>query len=356
MSRVPFRMTSAWLEHGLRSWLGHPLFYAGAALLMLGFRYAFDAIPVNGYPVLILLSYVTDALVVAVVWLALNRAEGRASLMAGWRALKGRRFKVMKSGLWGLPSAALAYLLLALAPPLLQAVSMAIGARAAGFLLLGWLFVCGWLNCLLLFGGLLAAIETARGEDRLWVAGMKGMRAVLLGWRPLLGVWTAFLCGAAICALAAAALLGHLPLDALGGPGRDLLETWIGWPALFAAVMAMLALLLPMSTVLLAAARREEQVGGLSVAAFGETAARRLSLALKALAAALLLSGAFVIDLNIATAGMGAVGLFLTSHSLTRAAPAWGQPDASLWRRWGWTVTTALPMLLVFVAVLVGST
>lgn len=339
---IPFSAGALWAEKAWLLWRRRPLLFILATLVVLSLRWLLDLLPLGGgSALLIVLSYLTDAVVVAALWLALNETGG-ASLWQGWRLLAGRRWRVARAGLWGLPSAGIGFVLLSLSTTLMQPLVLAVGARGAGWLTLGWIFLSGGICCLLLFGALLAAIETARGEDNPWSAGMKGMRAALLGWRPLLAVWTAFVCGATLCAVAGAAVLGHLDFDVLDGPAREWLERWINWPALFIAVMALLALLGPAGRHLFAVAEHHDEAQGLSVAAFGELAARRLSHALMALAAAFSLAGLFAIDISLQASLIGGAGLAATGWALGRCAPAWSRPEATLWSRWNWLASALL--------------
>ncbi|MGE5504537.1 MAG: hypothetical protein ACM31L_08955 [Actinomycetota bacterium] len=352
MSHVPFRAGAAWFDQAWLAWRRRPLFFAAAALLLLSLRWSVDLLQADGASAaFIFFSYLTDALVFATVWMAISEDGG---LAAGWKALYGRRAAVLKAGLWGLPSAAVGYLLLSLAPPLFQAVGILAGARAGSLLMLGWIFLVGWACCLLLFAAIFAAIEAARGETHLWTAGMKGLRAALLGWRPLLAVWTAFVVGATVFALLSAVVLGHVRLATLDGPERDLVAYWINWPALFLAVMALLALLVPAGTHLFAAAEEGEQAEGLTVAAFGEQAARRLAWALQALAAAVALAGLFVIDVDLSVTLSGALALFLTGRAVVGCAPAWADPAAGIWRRWRWLFLAGLPSLALWLMLFAG--
>lgn len=345
---IPFSASSLWFEQAWALWRRNPMFFIGVGLLILALRWSLDLVQFGGASaVFIFISYLTDALVFAATWTALTQPDGEVGLLAGWRLLEGRRLKVLKAGLWGLPSAAVSYLLLSLGATLLQAVSVAFGARIAGWLMLGWIFAVGWLCCALLFVALFACIETARGEDKLWMAGVKGMRGAFLGWRPLLAVWTAFVCAATLCAALGAGVLGHLSLTSLDGPGRELLEYWINWPVLFAAVMALLALLAPIGTDVLAGHRSDAGSEG-ELAAFGETVALRLGQALKALAAAVILSGLFVINVGIASSLTAALALWLTGRALAASAPAWGNAEAGLWARWKWLVFPGLPLALLW--------
>lgn len=345
---IPFSAGGAWAERGWALWRRRPAFFTLAALSVLMLRWGLDMGPSDeASAVLILASYLTDALVVAALWTALD-TPGGASLWGGWKLLAGRRWRVARTGLWGLPSATIGLVLLSLPLTLLQPVGMVVGARTAGWLVLAWIFASGYVCCLLLFGAQLAAIAAARGEDNLWTAGMKGMRAAMLGWRPLLAVWTAFTCGATLFALAGANLLGHVGLDTLDGPLRDWLERWINWPALFLAVTVLLALLPPAARDLFATAERRAEAEGLTVAAFGELAARRLGLGLRALAAAFTLAGLFAIDISLESCLLGGAGLWLTGRALGKCAPAWSQPELGWWPRWKWTFTTALPCGLLW--------
>jgi len=345
---IPFSASGLWFEQAWALWRRRPMFFVGAALLILALRWSFDLVQLGGASgALIFISYLTDALVFAATWTALSEPDGEVGLLAGWRLLKGRRLKVVKAGIWGLPSAAVSYLLLSLGGTLFQAISVVLGARIAAWLMLGWIFVVGWLCCTLLFVALFACIETVKGEDGLWKAGIKGMRGGYLGWRPLLVVWTTFVCAATVCAALGAGVLGHLSLASLNGAGRDLLEYWINWPALFLAVMALLALLVPISADILA---RDGSDAGSEAAltAFGETVALRLGQGLKALAAAVILSGFFVINVGIASSLTGALALWLSGRALAASAPAWGNAEAGLWARWKWLVFPGLPLLLLW--------
>lgn len=347
---IPFSAGSAWAERGWALWRRRPAFFTLAALSVLVLRWGLDlGLSDESSALLILASYLTDALVVAALWSALDQPGG-TSLWGGWKLLAGRRWRVARTGLWGLPSAAVGVVLLSLPLTLAQPVGMVVGPRAAGWVVLGWIFASLYLCCLLLFGAQLAAIAAARGEDNLWAAGMKGMRAAVLGWRPLLTVWTAFACGATLFALAGANVLGHVGLGVLDGAARDWLERWINWPALFLAVTVLLALLPPAARDLFAAAERHAEAEGLTVAAFGELAARRLGLGLRALAAAFTLAGLFAIDIGLESCLLGGAGLWLTGRSLAKCAPAWSQPDLGWWPRWKWVATTALPCAFVWLA------
>ncbi|KIM00516.1 hypothetical protein CCC_03118 [Paramagnetospirillum magnetotacticum MS-1] len=324
------------------------MFFIGAALLILALRWSLDLVQLGGASAaFIFLSYLTDALVFAVIWTAVTQTDGEAGLLDGWRLLAGRRLKVIKAGIWGLPSAAVSYLLLSLGATLFQAVSVALGARIGGWLMLGWIFMVGWLCCALLFVALFACIETARGEDGLWKAGIKGMRGAYLGWRPLLAIWTAFVCAATLCAALGAGVLGHISMTTLDDAGREVLAYWINWPALFLAVMALLALLVPIGTDVLVS-DRSNAGGETELAAFGEAVAVRLGQGLKALAAAVILSGLLVINVGIASSLTAALALWLTGRALAASAPAWGKAEAGPWARWKWLVFPGLPLLLLW--------
>lgn len=346
---VPFSAGVLWAEQGWALLRRRPLFFGIATLTVLGLRWLLDLMPVDGASALVIvLSYLTDALVVATVWAAQERAGG-GGLWAGWTALSGRRWRVAVAGLWGLTSAALGFVLLSLALPLMQPVGVALGARVAGWAMLGWVFLSGAASCLLLFGALLAAIETARGENNLWTAGRRGMRAATRGWRPLLALWTAFVCGATLCALATAAILGHLSLDALDGPARAVLEYWINWPALFVAVLVLLAVIGPAARHLTAAAHHAE-VAAPPPGVFGERVARWLGLVLTILAAAFVLAGMFAVDLSLDLCLLGGAGLATTGWALSRSAPAWRQAHATFWARWNWIAAAALWAVVVVAA------
>lgn len=343
---LPFSAGSRWAEKGWALWRRRPVFFTAAALLTLALRWSLDGLaPEGSSALLIVLSYPTDALVVATLWAALTAEEGDLGLLGGWQRLKGRRLRIARAGLWGLPSAAIGFLLLLVAATLMQPVSMLVGARIAGWLMLLWVFAGGYLSCLLLFAALFAAIEAARGDDSAWAVGMKGLRAAALGWRPLLGLWTAFICGATAFAVLGANLLGHVGFDRLDGAARLWLEYWINWPALLIAVSVLLSLLVPAARDLFAAAEASATAEGLTVAAFGELMARRLGFALRTLGAAFGLAGVFAIDMNLGTCLLGALGLWLIGHSLAKAAPAWSRAEASLWERWGWMARAGLPWL-----------
>jgi hypothetical protein len=340
----PFSAASRWAEEGWALWRRRPLLLVTAALSMLAMRWLLDLLaPAGASALIIVLSYLTDALVVACVWTALTAETGGLSPYGAWQRLAGRRLRVARAGLWGLPSAAIGFVLLLLAPTLMQSASMLLGARAAGWLMLAWVFASGYLSCVLLFAAQFATIEAARGDDTLWRTGMRGWHAALLGWRPLLAVWTAFICGAAFFAVLAANLLGHIGFDRLDGAARVWLETWINWPALFVAMCVLLAIIVPAAHDLSAAAECEATEP--AMAAFGERAARRLGFALRTLAAAFGLAGFFAIDMSLGTCVLGAFGLWLIGRAVAKAAPAWGQADASAWARWGWTVHAAVPWL-----------
>lgn len=354
---IGFSAAPRWMAEAWSLWWRRPGLFIGSALMVLALRWGLDAVPVGDASLaVIFVSYLTDALIFASLWLALSQPDGVPGLVSpglvdGWRRMKGRRGKVAKAGLWGLPSATVGFLLLSLQSHLFEAVGAVLGARLAGWLMLVWIFAVGWLSCTLLFGAIFACIEAANGEDRLWPAGMKGMRTAALGWRPLLAVWAVFVCGATFFATLSAWMLGHLSLSTLDGPARDALEYWINWPALFVAIMALLALLVPAARELIAA--EEAAPGGEESAliAFEEALARRLGLALKALAAATALSGVFVISGNLTSSLTGAVCLWLTGRALAKEAAAWSDANAGFWARWRWLFLTGLPLLLLWFAI-----
>lgn len=349
---LPFSTGALWAGKAWALWRRKKLFFSAAALLILALRWTLDLSPsAGGSALLILASYLTDALVVAALWLALNQ-DGGGSLWGGWRHLAGRRWRVAAAGLWGLPSAGIGFVLLSLPVTLMQPVGMALGARAAGWATLAWVFLSGAFCCLLLFAALLAVIAAAEGEDHLWKAGMKGLRAALLGWRPLLALWTAFVCGAALFATVTAAILGHLSLEVLDGPARDGLERWINWPALFIAVSVLLALLGPAARQLFAASRGENEAPHL-LASFGESLAHHAARLLYALAALLGLASLFALNLPLQAGLVGAAGLATTGWALSRCAPAWGDADARRWARWNWLLSAGL-WALVFAVMRLG--
>lgn len=344
-----FSAATRWSGEAWSLWWRRPGFFIAAALLLLALRYLLDMAQFgNASAAIIFISYFTDALVFAAVWLALSAEDGPVGLREGWRRLKGRRGKVARAGLWGLPSAAVGFLLLSVMHQLFEGLSALLGARPAGLLMLVWIFAVGWLCCMLLFAGIFACIEAATGEDSLWQAGLKGMRVTVLGWRPLLAVYTLFIVGAALCATVGAIALGHLSLQTLDGDGRAALEYWINWPALFIAVMALLAFLIPAGRDLLGLQHAAPEGEARALMAFGETLARRLGLALKALAAAVALSGVFALTGDLQTSLVGAAGLWLTGRAITKESAAWSDPQATFWARWRWLIATGLPLLLVW--------
>lgn len=349
---LPFSAGADWLDRAWVLWCGRPWFFASTALVVLALRWLSDVMPLgDGAAALILVSYLTDALVLAAAWAALTHSDAGAGLRRGWAETKGRRLRIAGAGLWGLPAAACSYLLLGMAPPVFEALGVAIGARLASWLLLAWIFLVGWLCCAWLFAALMAAITALRGENRLWAMGMAGLSAAWAGRFPLLAVWTAFVCGAAAFAALSAGLLGHLSFDVVGGPARDALEYWINWPALFVAVMALCALMVPVAESLLGGARAPAD-DERQLRAFGETMARRFGQGLQGLGGLLLLSGFLVIDLGPATVLVGSLGLFLTGRAAVACAPAWGDPDAGLWARWKWLVLRALPAAFLWLGTL----
>ena len=339
-----------WLDRAWALWCRRPLFFAGTALLVLVLRWVCDLLPTHsGTAAAIFLSYLTDALVMVSAWAVLSLDEERAPLTRGWALTGGRRGKIARAGLWGLPVAALSYLLLGLAGPLFETVGVAVGARLAGWLMLAWLFLVGWLCCGWLCAALFAAMEAQRGEDRLWLAGIKGLRAAWAGRFPLLVVWIAFAGGAAAYSVLSTGLLGHLTLDTVDGAARQWLEYWINWPALFVAVMALCALMKPMSDALLAG---DGGNAALEIKAFGENLALRFSQGLKLLAALLVPCGLLAIDMSLTSVLVGALGLWLTGYAASRSVPAWGDPDAGLWARWKWLVFPTAPLVLLWLGTL----
>jgi len=102
---LPFSTGALWAGKAWTLWRRKKAFFTGAALLILALRWTLDLSPsAGGSALLILASYLTDALVVAALWLALNQ-DGGGSLWSGWRQLAGRRWRGAHESLGGVISA-----------------------------------------------------------------------------------------------------------------------------------------------------------------------------------------------------------------------------------------------------------
>lgn len=255
---LPFSVGRDWFAQARRLLLSYFLFFPMLALVVLAARWQLDFLEGG---IVILLSYLSDALVFALVFLGVrDHLSGAAvSAFAGGRlALKGRVRAVLLSGLWGLPAALGSYLIFAFAPQLIRALVLALGVNGLGVAsMLLLVLVGGYATFWLCMLPVLAAIQVARDPEATFkLGGLWAFRGLRSGWRPLLVVFVSFITGCFAAAAVLTRLFGHLPGAFFEGDASVLaqLQYWYAWPGLFIAMTLFLAMLHPMAHDLLRAA------------------------------------------------------------------------------------------------------
>jgi hypothetical protein len=255
---LPFAMGHDWFMQARSVWWRHVFFLAFATLVILVARWQLD-LAERG--VVIVLSYLSDAVVFTWVFLGLRESEAgvaKSPFAGGRQALRGRWRKVMLSSLWGLPAALASYLVFAFAPEAIKVLVLALGVNALGVAALVLVVMAGaYVTFLLCMLPVLAGVHAARdGGAGFKVGGLWAFRALRCGWRPLLVVFVAFIVACFVAGTALTWTFGHLPAAWFTADNElmGLLGYWYPWPGLLVAMNLFMALLFPMVSDLLAAA------------------------------------------------------------------------------------------------------
>lgn len=258
---LPYALGREWLKQARAVWRQHYFFLFIATLCVLLARWKLDFELGGSGLSMIVLSYLSDAVVFTWVYLGLRATTqdpAQGAWSAGRRALSGHWMRVLRSSLWGLPAVLVSYVMFAMAPELIKALVLMVGVNLLGVAcMLVLLMVCGFITFLLCLLPVLAGVQASRQEVMGFkAAGLWGFRALRAGWRPLSVVFVAFVTGAFVAAIALTWVIGHLPVQwYVEVPGlMSWLEYWYPLPALFLAMTSFLALLQPMVGELLAAA------------------------------------------------------------------------------------------------------
>lgn len=253
---LPWASGRRWLGQARDLWLDHWLFFATGALLVLLARWQLDFMDGG---VIIVLSYVTDALIFGLIYFAIR--EHRATpespaLLFLVRLKRGRLKQVALCGLWGLPAAAASHLIFQFGPEVIKATVYLLGTQWLGLAAMLLLFLAaGYAAFLASLLPNLAAIQVVRDPDAGFrAAGLWAFRGMRSGWRPLAVVFMAFVTASFAAGVLLTPLFGHLPTAWVDGIGVDRLLYWFPWPALFIATNLFVALLFPMADDLMRAA------------------------------------------------------------------------------------------------------
>ena len=102
---------SDWLGQARSLWVEHPFFFLAMAAVVVLLRRTLDALAMD---VFIVVSYLTDAWIFS--WLVLGVSQARdgsawSMIKAGGKSMWGRLFAVLKTILWGIPSALTSYVI-----------------------------------------------------------------------------------------------------------------------------------------------------------------------------------------------------------------------------------------------------
>lgn len=249
---------SSWLAQARSLWVEHPFFFLALAALVVVLRRTLDVL---GMDVFIIVSYLTDAWIFS--WLVLGVSQARegsawSMVRAGGLSMWGRLFAVLKTILWGIPSALTSYVIFLLVPEGIQALVVIQGnVLLATSLLFASLVVGGFISMLLALLPVLAAIQMARDPHAtLMSSGLWAYRGVHAGIRPLAVLFVLFLFSALVCNALTTWLLGHLPVEVFSDwTADDILEALYQAPTTTFLVMnAFLALLPSMANDLLRSA------------------------------------------------------------------------------------------------------
>ncbi|MEY4653415.1 MAG: hypothetical protein RI884_1996 [Pseudomonadota bacterium] len=356
---------SDWLAQARALWAGRPFFLLALSALVVFLRWTLDGL---GEDVLIVVSYLTDAWIFTWLVLGVSRAPGGSAwaiARAGWQGLRGRFFAVLKTVLWGIPSAMTSYFIFLLVPEGVQALVVLQGnvLVATGVLFVA-LVVGGFLSMLLCLLPVLAAMQMARdSQATLLSSGLWAYRGIRAGIRPLAVLFVVFVSSVAVCNAAVTLALGHLPLELFEGwSSGDILGVLSQSPlTVFFAMNAFLALLPGVAGDLLRSADTDLSDEIFSDAdkvthgdAFGVRVLERASQALRM--AAML----FVVFLVIYAALSGydeaahwlvfAVLAYVCGGSFRKSAKAWRERQS--WSlRYRFVIT---PLLLLGVLIAIG--
>jgi hypothetical protein len=254
---APGRCTT-WLSQARALWWSHPFFLLALSALVVFLRRSLDGM---GEDSLIVVSYLTDAWIFTWLVLGVSRAPGQSAwavVRAGWQGLRGRFFAVLKTVLWGIPSALTSFFVFLLVPEGVQALAVLQGnvLVATGVLFVA-LLAGGFLSMLLCLLPVLAAIQTARDPHAtLLSSGLWAYRGIRAGIRPLSVLFVVFISGAVVCHTLITLGMGHLPLETFEDWSADeILGTLAQSPlTVFIVMNAFLALLPGMASDLLRSA------------------------------------------------------------------------------------------------------
>lgn len=255
---LPFDLAGQWFARGRSIFFTHALFVITAAALVMLARWQLDFFDRAS---VIVLSYLTDALVFCAVFAGLHAAtQNREASVTkqAIAALKGRWKHALWCSMWGLPAAAISHFIFQSAPELIKALMLVVGVNALGIAALLLLVLAGgFLTFLLSLLPVLAAIHALRDPHATFkVAGLWAFRGMRSGWRPLLAVFMGFI----TCCFLAGGLLtaayGHLsPAWLQQHPQISAgLNYWYPWPGLLVAMVLFVSVLYPLATDLLQAA------------------------------------------------------------------------------------------------------
>lgn len=258
---LPWSSGRDWLGQARDLWLHHWLFFSAGSLLVLLARWQLDFLDGG---VIIVLSYVTDALIFGLVYFAIREHQARPespALLFLFRLQRGRLRQVALCGLWGLPAAAASHLLFVFGPELAKTPVYLLGTPWPGLVtMLAAVLLAGFATFLASLLPNLAAIQAVRDTTTGFrAAGLWAFRGLRSGWRPLAVVFMAFVSASFAAGALLTPLLGNLPmawLEQAGIPFDNLLY-WFPWPALFIAMNLFVALLFPMADALLRAADQD---------------------------------------------------------------------------------------------------
>ena len=239
---------SDWLGQARSLWVEHPFFFLAMAAVVVLLRRTLDALAMD---VFIVVSYLTDAWIFS--WLVLGVSQARdgsawSMIKAGGKSMWGRLFAVLKTILWGIPSALTSYVIFLLVPEGVQALVVIQGnVLLATSLLFTALLVGGFISMLLALLPVLAAIQMARDPHAtLMSCGLWAYRGVRAGIRPLAVLFVLLLFGALVCNTVTTWVLGHLPVGVFSDWTADeVLDTLFQAPTTTFLVMNVFLTLLP---------------------------------------------------------------------------------------------------------------
>ena len=258
---LPADHCKKWLSEGRAIWLKNPMLFLALSLIVILVRRNLDSLT---YDYLILLSYFSDALLFAWLFLGLkNRTDSRvwSLITAGGRSLKGRIFRVIFTGVWGIPAAITSYFIFLFAPEIIRMVVVLNGdALVATCLLFLGLCLGGIISLLLSLLPVLAAIQMARDPfATLQSSGLWAYRGVRAGLRPVTLLFIVLLSSCLALNFIVTFVIGNIPLEAFSDDNQNwfmqtLFESQL---TLFLVMNGFLALLYPMVSDLLRSADQD---------------------------------------------------------------------------------------------------